>query len=94
MKKSQIAFAAGVTSLFFATTAEAACKKHYYTGTDRDPIWWQGRDFARSNWSDKVKGVLGGKWSRWSKASNKSDTCDWLPTKGVNYCVARAKPCK
>jgi hypothetical protein len=66
----------------------------YYTGKDIDPVRWQGRDTARANWSDKVHDALGAKWSKWSKARNADDTCNWLPTHGVNYCVARAQPCK
>lgn len=91
---ARVAAVAGLCLFALSLTAEAACKKVYYTGSDRDPVWWAGRDNARTNWSDKVRGHLGASWSRWSKATKASDSCDWLPTQGVNYCVARAKPCK
>lgn len=94
--KTFVTAAATVALCFFANTiaAEAACKTSYYTGTDRDPVWWEGRDNARANWSAKVAGHIGKSWSKWSKARNANDTCNWLPTQGVNYCVARARPCK
>jgi hypothetical protein len=95
MKKVQFAIAtAFLTLVACAGAADAACKSKYYTGTDVDPIWWEGRNNARANWSDKVANTIGTRWSRWSKAKNANDTCDWLPTQGVNYCVARARPCK
>jgi hypothetical protein len=95
MKKVQIALVAAVAGLLIGvSSADAACKSKYYSASDLDPIWWQGRDYARSNWSDKVKGVLGGSWAKWAKARNKDENCDWLPTRGVNYCVAKAQPCK
>jgi hypothetical protein len=96
MKTVQFAIAASLISAFaFTTAADAAvCSKKYFTGEDRDPIWWQGRDYAQNNWSDKVAIKKGVRWSKWSKARNKDENCDWLPTKGVNYCVARAQPCR
>lgn len=95
MKRIEFLLAATVVCLAIsASGAEAVCKKSFYTGSDRDPIWWEGRNNARADWSDKVRGHIGSKWSKWSKAKNANDTCDWLPTQGVNYCVARAKPCK
>jgi hypothetical protein len=95
MKNLGIAFGAAAIWLLSSTSgAEAVCSKKYFTGDDIDPIWWQGRDYARSNWSEKVADVKGVKWSKWSKSRNKDESCDWLPTRGVNYCVARAQPCK
>ena len=95
MKKVQFAIAATVVGvLASASGAEAVCSKKYFTGKDSDPIWWEGRANARINWSDKVADVKGSRWAKWSKARHANDTCDWLPTQGVNYCVARAQPCK
>jgi hypothetical protein len=95
MKKVQFAIAATVLAAFAsATGAEAVCSKKYFTGEDRDPIWWQGRDYARNNWSDEVAIAKGKRWSKWSKARNKDENCDWLPTKGVNWCTAVAQPCR
>lgn len=95
MKKfGRIVIAAAAGLLISVSGAEAACKKAFYTGSDRDPIWWEGRDNSRANWSDKVAGHIGKKWSKWSKARDANDTCTWLPTQGVNWCVARARPCK
>ena len=95
MKKFEISAAIVViTLLTTASGAEAVCKNKFYSASDYDPIWWEGRDNARSNWSDKVAGVLGTRWAKWSKARDKSDECDWVPTVGANYCVAKAKPCK
>jgi hypothetical protein len=95
MKKGAIVLAAAFAGLLIPVSgAGAVCSSKYFTGTDNDPIWWQGRDFARENWSDKVADVKGARWAKWSKARRKDENCDWLPTKGVNYCVARAQPCK
>jgi hypothetical protein len=95
MKKFEFVTAAAIVGLLVSSSsAGAVCKKHYYTGTDRDPVWWQGRENARSNWSDTVSDAIGSRWARWSKARNADDKCNWLPTQGVNYCIARAQPCK
>jgi hypothetical protein len=95
MKKVGFVLAAAFAGLLItAPDAGAVCSSKYFTGTDLDPIWWQGRDFARSNWSDKVADVKGNAWAKWTKARRKDENCDWLPTRGVNYCVARAQPCK
>jgi hypothetical protein len=95
MKRIELLLTAAATGLILsASSADAVCKKSFYTGTDSDPIWWEGRNNARADWADTVRGHIGSRWSKWSKAKDANDTCNWLPTQGVNYCVARAKPCK
>lgn len=94
---NRIVFSAIAAASLFAMSTQAfavVCKRNYYTGYGEAPSWKTGRSAARVDWHNIVKGAVGSRWSKWSNARVKDESCFWQADERLSSCQSKAYPCK
>ena len=95
MKSMTLVLALAAATVFSATSPIAAktCKSDYYTGEASGRTWETGERNAHGVWSHTVRGHLGKRWSYWSKANVRDESCDPISA-ALQWCKVEAYPCK